>query len=594
MNTTFKDGKIITAGQYFEESVYNIANNRISVKLDGKGAIIGYAVIGEKTYYDNYLSMFKLTVDGRALGFDTEKTVEMVGRTQRVILENDDLCAETKLFLTPDDPCVYQRVTVRKKHPCRVDCTVFLKNQINNERVERGEICSFRDETGLYFASDLPFAAVWQNSAFLFEMPDCDEISFNMVWSYQEPDVKLLCARTVEAEQMADAEIAAVKIPASAASEKDRAQYLNTYFCALENYKDMGDFKGFMAGCSYVAPARTYYRDSYFTVLPMYNGQTDKVRNEILTLAKGISEDGNCPSAVITDFSPWWGQHYDSPSMFCMMLYDYVNNTGDRGILEEVVGRQTIFEAAERVLLKLAESCDHTGLIVKEGKYNLRDWADEVNRTGYVTYIEALFARALYCMSLLLQETAPARAADYAARFERVKQAINDILWDDLLGYYVNYKNEHFTEANLSIDTVPMLLFGIAEGERAERMLDACQILLESRTHSELEDFGTLCVYPPYSGIESACQKSARPLDYHNGADWPYWSAMYAYALKMFGRDFTYPLTRWFDVNLEKGNFTPIEYFSPYCKDGSLLQAWSGTSAFVYWDENCQFFKNKL
>lgn len=81
---------------------------------------------------------------------------------------------------------------------------------------------------------------------------------------------------------------------------------------------------------------------------------------------------------------------------------------------------------------------------------------------------------------------------------------------------------------------------------------------------------------------------------YHNGADWPYWSAMYAYALKMYGREYSYQLTRWFEYNIEKGNYTPVEFYSPYCKTGSSLQGWSSTSAFVYWDNDCTFFENKI
>ena len=39
----------------------------------------------------------------------------------------------------------------------------------------------------------------------------------------------------------------------------------------------------------------------------------------------GINENGDCPSAVKSDYSEWWGNHYDSPSFLSMMLYDYVD-----------------------------------------------------------------------------------------------------------------------------------------------------------------------------------------------------------------------------------------------------------------------------
>lgn len=56
---------------------------------------------------------------------------------------------------------------------------------------------------------------------------------------------------------------------------------------------------------------------------------------------------------------------------------------------------------------------------------------------------------------------------------------------------------------------------------------------------------------------------------------------MYAYAKRKYGMEYKYLLLDWFVYNLKKGNYTPIEYFSPYCKDGSLLQAWGGDVAFV-------------
>ena len=56
---------------------------------------------------------------------------------------------------------------------------------------------------------------------------------------------------------------------------------------------------------------------------------------------------------------------------------------------------------------------------------------------------------------------------------------------------------------------------------------------------------------------------------------------------------FSYPLESWFTYNVEKGNYTPIEYFSPMCADGSLLQAWSGVSAFVLDDSvSKDFYKD--
>ena len=289
------------------------------------------------------------------------------------------------------------------------------------------------------------------------------------------------------------------------------------------------------------------------------------MRNEIIALSRAIGEDGDCPSAVIFDYSAHWGNHFDSPSMFVIMVYDYVNNTKDFSILCEKIGNYTVLELMRKVLVRLSEYCDETGLLVKSGEYNRRDWADEVNRYGYVTYDELLYARALWCFSRLLAVSGDAEADEYNGKFEKVKESINKYLWLEDKGYYLNFTNGDFTEDNLSIDTVLAVIFGISDKDRSKRFLESCVRMLDSRNNPEVEPFGMFCVYPLYKSLRGAVNKSATPFNYHNGADWPYWSAMLAYAYKMYGFEYEFSLKNWFTYNLKNGNYTPVEYFSPYC-----------------------------
>ena len=103
-----------------------------------------------------------------------------------------------------------------------------------------------------------------------------------------------------------------------------------------------------------------------------------------------------------------------------------------------------------------------------------------------------------------------------------------------------------------------------------------------------------MSVFPFYRGIDRYHNKSSQDYEYHNGAVWPYLSALIAYAQLMNGRDYSYALTSSFDWNIAKGNYTPIEYYSPIHPDGSLLQAWSSDAAWVYdWQEIDFFEENK-
>ena len=184
----------------------------------------------------------------------------------------------------------------------------------------------------------------------------------------------------------------------------------------------------------------------------------------------------------------------------------------------------------------------------------------------------------------------------YYAKYVKVKKAINDLLWDEEKGYYVNYKSKEFTEDNLSIDTVVAVLFGIADEARSKSILKNMEKMLESKNNKEQKagDFGTLSVYPFYKNTKDIVQKSSLPYYYHNGGDWPYLSCVYAYAKLMYGMDYKYPLTRWFEYNLDQGNYTPVEFFSPVHPQGSLLQAWSSTGAFVLSYNDGNFFRKQL
>ena len=114
-------------------------------------------------------------------------------------------------------------------------------------------------------------------------------------------------------------------------------------------------------------------------------------------------------------------------------------------------------------------------------------------------------------------------------------------------------------------------------------MLQNMERLLETRNNREQKagDFGAMCVYPFYGRADGAYRKSSQPFYYHNGASWPYLSAMYAYAKRKYGMEYRYALESWFEYNVNRGNYTPVEFFSPPQKDGSLLQAWCGAVAFV-------------
>ena len=594
MNISFENGRIVTTGALYDDVPYDVSNNSISVQFNGKGGINSYLKINDKVFFDG-LQVFKLFVNGKEIAFNTKKRVECIGRTQTVIYYS--ALAEIKIVSVLNEKvnAVITKIEVTPMESISFDLGIFMVGAITKQLTQLPDGSFVSPNSEFYFASDVDFIGAGANQSFYWHIDACDEItSGNIVYGYKLDGAAEILKNSDKYIDAAFAEIDNVELPASVKTEEDKAIYYSSYFCALENYKEIGDFKAFMAGCRYIFPARSYFRDSYFTVLCMYNGQTEKVRNEIISLSRAIGEDGDCPSAVIFDYSSHWGNHFDSPSMYVLMVYDYVNNTKDVSVLSEKIGNYTVLELMRKVLVRLSEYCDETGLLVKSGEYNRRDWADEVNRYGYVAYDEILYARALYCFSRLLTLEGDSEASAYYGKFEKVKESINKYLWLEDKGYYLNFTNGDFTEDNLSIDTVLAVIFGISDEERSRRLLESCERLLDSRNNPDGEPFGMFCVYPLYKSLKGAVNKSATPFNYHNGSDWPYLSAMLAYAYKMYGFEYEFALKNWFTYNLKNGNYTPVEYFSPYCKDGSLLQAWSSAVAFVYNDTDMSFFNDKL
>ncbi len=582
MEATYQDGAICLSGKWYEPATYHVSNAQLSAVFDGKGSVVSYALANAKAFINRgYLF---LRANDEPVDVCVEKQVCMCGRRQTVTIATPVGALVVELFLDHAVNGVFFRYTFT---PDREE-DVLSVGIASNAVPEKEAI--FRAPGDLLADSQFAIAA---SRSFVWAGPN-RSIYFSCTASHPTMQLFLSCGGSAEeARAVCDrfddyraaclAEIAAVQVP-EGLDARQTALYDSCYFCALENYKEKDGYRGFMAGCNYLLPMRTYYRDSYYTVLPMYSGNLEKVRAQILTLARGIKADGTCPSAVTYGYGEWWGNHFDSPSFLTMMLYDYVHFTKDLSILHETYEGRTVLADAQRALENLATFTDETGLLYKPGKYNKRDWADEVNRSGYVTYDEVLFARALQCMAKLFAWISDeAQSAAYAARYTRVKDAINELLWDESRGYYVNFKTADETEANLSVDTVFAAIFEIAPPKRAKRMLSAMEQILETRhnSHQMAGDYGVMSVYPFYRQIDGAYWKSTQPYYYHNGANWPYLSAMYAYAKRKYGMEYRYALESWFEYNVRRGNYTPIEFFSSVQPDGSMLQAWSGVVAFV-------------
>ncbi|MCM2293280.1 GH116 family glycosyl hydrolase [Allorhizobium sp. BGMRC 0089] len=382
-----------------------------------------------------------------------------------------------------------------------------------------------------------------------------------------------------------------------------RSMTLQSTHAALSSIRraEDGSFLGLAAGQAYSAPTRTYFRDGYWTLQALLMLEPQAVRDEIDLLAKGVQPDGEAPSGVILTGpaqglewekyrttnktykeehlrpTDWWSDHFDSPLFLILCIGDYIDATGDRSPMKDHWQTvETIYRRYRRF--------DTAGNGLPQKPRTDRDWADNVYRHGYVAYNIGLWIGALDCLVKYGSDCDPALAEEAAKVAEQARASLDDVLLTPQ-GWYADYGVKgDFVEDHLTLDSLTLLRFNAVSPERAKIVLDHVATLLESRNNSRQPygDWGVMCAWPPFKRPADTRAKSAFAYRYHNGADWPYLSALYAEQRLKYGLDgWTYPMLRWWQTSLENGWMGSVEYFSPPFARGSLLQGWTGMHAAV-------------
>ena len=546
---------------------YALSNQTIAACVDG-ASLVKLSLSGS---YDAVLPGGFYGVCGAPVDPQTERQIIAYGRVQETRFTQDDIAYTTRWVLGSELPVLFLSITAASSNAFILTYNFGVQCPAKRLNLLCTSPLMLREREGDYRHYSVAADAHANGDMCSAELT----IAFDLGCTLTQDE---LAKASVEASKDADAYFA--MLLSTAKHEKDAAFQAYALNAAFSSYKSFAGFQGFFAGVNYAAPARTYYRDGFYTALAVLPYRPDWVRAQLVTLARGIADDGSCGSAVDANGAPWWRDHVDSPLFFALLLYAYVANTADKGILNE----SQIGQKLAAILDQTIAALDENGLIPRLPA-SRHDWADNVFREGYVTYVQCLAFGALQLGGSLLPERERYREAA-----QRIKASVNQILWDETLGYYVNFKTPEETERNLSIDTVFAALFELAPADRAKRMLTQMEALLETQHNTRFGEFGTMCVYPPYASAARLVEKSADPLRYHNGADWPYLSSLYAFAKKMHGMAYRYPLTRWYERGLAQGYATPWEYDSPYYPVGGMLQGWSAFAAFVLDHESAQGF----
>jgi hypothetical protein len=362
---------------------------------------------------------------------------------------------------------------------------------------------------------------------------------------------------------------------------------------------ERGRFDGLAAGLAYSAPARTYYRDGYWTLQLLLDLAPAVVHAQIDILAAGVQPDGEAPSGVIVSGAEqahawealrstvfgydwihkrradWWSDHFDSPLFFVLTLGDYVRATGDT----EPVDRNWPFVRAvyERYVRLSVD-----GLPVKPR--HDRDWADNVYRGGYVSYNVGLWIGALDAIVELGARQDPDLAGRAAATAAAARAAVAPLLRGPHGGYLDYGEAPGEAEDHLTLDSLTLLRHDAVPPAEALAVLGQVRAQLETRHNAAQRhgDWGVMCVHPPFKRRGDLRSKTAFPLRYHNGSDWPWLDGLYAgERLRRGLPGWRYPMVRWWEMCLARGWMGAVEYFAPPWGRGSLLQGWSSFPAAI-------------
>lgn len=168
--------------------------------------------------------------------------------------------------------------------------------------------------------------------------------------------------------------------------------------------------------------------------------------------------DHHTNGIIIPDFNLHW----------VLAVHHYFMHTGDIDLVESV------FPAMQRALGWFERQVGPNGLLADLPYWHFIEWA-HVGRDGEAAIVNAMFVGALRAAAMLGRSLEYGRASRrYEALADRVSHAINDRLWDENRGVYVDMVDPTTGIQQLKVSqhaNAAMILWDIAPASRWERMI---------------------------------------------------------------------------------------------------------------------------
>ncbi len=310
---------------------------------------------------------------------------------------------------------------------------------------------------------------------------------------------------------------------------------------------------GFTAGTSY---GEIWIRDlNTFISGSLQVHDKDKVRDILLMFFKIQGNDGNIPDGIIdtakasvgykysySPLLPGWAAHKntvetDQESSLIQAVKKYVDATGDRSILAENIGGESVAMRIEKALLYVMNDrwSDKYKLVI--GATTV-DWGDVQPEKGWGVAINDktkwaidVYDNAMYVKAILdwlaMKPSGYAAKKDWNVVAADIRSQVRKFLWDAKAQKYIPHVyingspfSPDFNEASI-IYTGGSICAMIAGFNTPEEIQAINKQIVGAAKKEKFATIG-LTVYPPYPEKEFPNMK---PFTYQNGGDWTWFGA---------------------------------------------------------------------
>jgi len=290
----------------------------------------------------------------------------------------------------------------------------------------------------------------------------------------------------------------------------------------------------------------TGMRDQFQDILGMVIVDPKRVRQRMINAMQFQFRDGS----TLHNFFKLTNHgerthHSDTPLWISFGLVEYLNETHDFSILDEVVpyydeGQDTVLEHMIRSLDFAIGECTERGLPrIRKG-----DWNDTLDHIGPQGKGETIWGAFFLCYALektfeLLHHLGLHEVFErWKTAYDHISRVVNEIAWDGewyVRAFRDNGKvvgSDSMQQGKLFLNSQSWaVLSGVAPRERAEKALNSCLTHLENKTGMQL-------VWPAYREVEDDIGLISRcvPGKKENGAVFNHASSWFVLASLIHGK----------------------------------------------------------